>query len=74
MSSLQAVKAQHMPSGPVAGTRLSEAFVTLVARGAFLWGWPLVNLQARLETFRPLKAFTLSGGVLQRCFSRLGHR
>jgi len=64
MSSLQAVKAQHMPSGPVAGTRLSEAYVTLVARGAFLWGWPLVNLQARLETFRPLKAFALSGGVL----------
>jgi hypothetical protein len=31
----------------VNGTRLSEAYVRLVARDAFFWAWPLVNMQSR---------------------------
>ena len=36
-----------MPSAPVAGTKITEAYAALVARDAFLWGWPLVNVYNR---------------------------
>ena len=31
---------------------------------AYFWGWPMANIQSRLETFRPVKEFALGGGVL----------
>ena len=48
----------------VAGTRITDDYVAQVGRMAYFWGWPMVNIQSRLETFRPVKEFALGGGVL----------
>src|SRR5215831_14663735 len=55
---------QAMPSGPVAGTRMPAEYVKQVGRMAYFWAWPMMNLQNRLVTFRLVKDFALSGGVL----------
>src|SRR5262249_58597684 len=52
------------PVGPIAGMKITEAYAREIGRLAYLWGWPLVNIQNRLETFRPLKEAMLAGGVL----------
>jgi hypothetical protein len=56
--------ARAMPPGPAAGTRMTVEYVKQVARMAYFWAWPMMNLQSRLATFRPLKDFALSSGVL----------
>src|SRR5215469_5937244 len=56
--------ARAMPAGPAAGTRLTTEYVKEVGRTAYFWAWPMMNLENRLVTFRPVKQFALSGGVL----------
>jgi hypothetical protein len=56
--------ARAMPSGPTAGTRMTVEYVKEVGRMAYFWAWPMMNIQNRLATFRPLKVHGLSGGVL----------
>src|SRR5215469_4414262 len=56
--------AQAMPGAPVAGSRLTAEYVKQVGRMAYLWAWPMMNIENRLLTFRPLKDHGLSGGVL----------
>jgi hypothetical protein len=52
-------------STPVrAGGLLTEAYVREVARLAFFWAWPMVNLHNRLATFEELPAPGLIGGVV----------
>lgn len=53
-----------MPAGPVAGMKMTEDYVRQVGRVAYLWAWPMANIQARLDTYRPLKEFVLGGGIL----------
>lgn len=36
--------------GPVAGTRITESYVRLVARDAYFWAWPLVNVYSRRQS------------------------
>jgi hypothetical protein len=38
-------------SGPAAGTKLTEQYVQLVARDAYFWAWPLVNMINRRSSF-----------------------
>ena len=56
--------AQAMPGAPVAGTRMTAEYVKQVGRMAYFWAWPMMNIENRLRTFRPLKEHGLSGGVL----------
>ena len=56
--------AQAMPGAPIAGSRMTAEYVKQVGRMAYLWAWPMMNIQGRLLTFRPLKEHGLSGGVL----------
>jgi hypothetical protein len=51
-----------MPSGPVAGTRITPEYAALVARDAFFWAWPLVNMTNRRATFSKLPENVISGG------------
>jgi hypothetical protein len=53
-----------MPGAPVAGSRMTAEYVKQVGRMAYLWAWPMMNIENRLLTFRPLKDHGLSGGVL----------
>jgi len=53
-----------MPTGPVPGSKLTDAFVREVGRFAYLWGWPLVNIYNRYWTQDWVKTKTfLVGGV-----------
>ncbi len=52
------------PSGPVSGTRLTDAYVRHVGRTAYLWGWPMVNLHNRRVTYEKLPGPGHSGRVL----------
>jgi hypothetical protein len=56
--------ARAMPPGPVAGTRMTVEYVRQIGRMAYFWAWPMMNIEGRLRTFRPLKVHGLSGGVL----------
>ncbi|WP_367345966.1 DUF1254 domain-containing protein [Stenotrophomonas bentonitica] len=53
-----------LPSGPVAGTPLIEPFVRDVARLAYVWGWPMVNLHNRHVVFSKVPGFGLGEGIL----------
>ena len=50
--------------GPVAGTRISEAYARTVAREAYFWAWPMVNVYNRRLAFKQAPAPTLMNGVL----------
>jgi len=50
--------------GPVAGTRLTEEYVRHIARFAYLFAWPMVNVLNRFLTYDKLPEPGLAGGVL----------
>src|SRR5215475_11841470 len=39
---------QAMPAGPAVGVKMTEEYVKQVGRIAYLWAWPMANLQSRL--------------------------
>jgi hypothetical protein len=53
-----------MPDGPVAGMKITPEYAALVARDAYFWAWPLVNVYNRRLTFEPIKDFSLMGGIV----------
>src|SRR5262245_39099883 len=53
-----------MPDGPVAGTKITPDYAVLVARDAFFWAWPLINVYNRRLTFEPIKECSLMGGIV----------
>jgi len=59
-----AAKERAMPSGPVANTIMTDEYVKNLAAYIYLWGWPMVNVHNRVETFRPLPGPIYGGGVL----------
>jgi hypothetical protein len=50
--------------GPIPGTRLTPGYVRELARFAYLWAWPMVNLHNRYMTFRYAPRYGLLDGVL----------
>jgi hypothetical protein len=50
--------------GPVAGTRLTPAFVELTGRFAYLWAWPLMNIHNRVLMLDKLPEPGLMGGIV----------
>jgi hypothetical protein len=54
---------QSIP-GPVAGTRMPIAYIREMARTAYFWAWPMVNVHNRMLTYDKLPGPGLSGGVL----------
>ena len=51
-------------SGPIAGTRLTDEYVRQIARFAYLFAWPMVNVYNRFVTYDKLPEPGLAGGVL----------
>ena len=51
-------------AGPVRGTRLTEAYVRMVARNAYFWAWPMVNIYNRRLKFKDLPEPGLMGGFV----------
>src|SRR5262249_24953958 len=50
--------------GPVADTRITEAYARMVARDAYFWSWPMVNVYNRRLTFGQLPEPGLIGGTV----------
>ena len=50
--------------GPVAGARMTGDYIRSVARLAYLWGWPLVNMHNRLSIMEKLPGPGLLAGVV----------
>jgi hypothetical protein len=61
--SLSPAVAAAMPSGPVAGTKITEAYARLVARDAYFWAWPLVNMINRRVAYQHVPEMMYSGPV-----------
>ena len=63
---------QAMPSAPVPGTKITEAYAALVERDAFVWGWPLVNVYNRRLTYAKVPEVVMAGPVPAAPLNRLG--
>lgn len=51
------------PAGPVPQSRLTEGYVRLVARDAYFWAWPLVNMMSRRAVYSQVPARMYLGGA-----------
>ncbi|MGB8105554.1 MAG: DUF1254 domain-containing protein [Pseudolabrys sp.] len=57
--------AQSQPvPGPDTRVKVTEDYARLVARDAFLWAWPMVNVYNRRLTFKDLPQAGLMGGIV----------
>jgi hypothetical protein len=63
---------QAIPAGPVAGTKITEEYARQVARDAYFWAWPLVNVYNRRLTYEKVPEIVLSGPVPAAPPNRLG--
>ena len=50
--------------GPIPGTRITEAYARMVARDAYFWAWPMVNVYNRRLAFKGSPEVGLMNGVL----------
>lgn len=68
LASLPSLAAQgpttHTVAGPVSGTKVTEAYVRLMAREAYFWGWPMANIFNRRQAFKDLPEPGLMGGIV----------
>ncbi|QGZ56053.1 DUF1214 domain-containing protein [Paraburkholderia acidiphila] len=53
-----------LPPAPDSNARITEAYARMVARQAYFWGWPLVNIYNRRLAFEQAPAPGLIGGIL----------
>ena len=60
----QELNPQPLPPGPDPRVQITEACARLVARDAFMWAWPLVNVYNRRLTFKDLPEAGLMGGIV----------
>src|SRR5262249_14073605 len=56
--------AREAVPGPVAGTRITDAYARMVARNAYFWAWPLINIYNKRLAFKQVPEPGLVSGVL----------
>lgn len=56
--------ARALPSGPDANVKITEAYARMVARDAYFWWWPMVNIYNRRLAFKQAPERGLMNGVL----------
>jgi hypothetical protein len=61
-----------MPSGPVSGTKITEEYARHVARDAYFWAWPLVNVYNRRLTYEKVPEIVMAGPVPAAPLNHLG--
>jgi hypothetical protein len=54
-----------MPTGPDARVKITEAYAAHVARDAFFWAWPMVNMYNRRLAFSKMKDHRYTGPLLE---------
>lgn len=52
------------PPLPAPGTRLTDAYVTTIARFAYLWAWPMVNMHNRRVMMQKVPTLGMMGGIV----------
>ena len=55
--------ARALPPGPDTRVKMTEAYAKLVAREAYFWAWPLVNIFNRRRAFRDVTEIVMAGPV-----------
>jgi hypothetical protein len=60
-----------LPPGPDARVKITEAYAAHVARDAFFWAWPLVNMYNRRLAFSQMKEQRYVGPLLEAPLNRL---
>lgn len=63
--------AHAMPPGPDPSVKISEAYARLIARDAYFWAWPMVNVYNRRLAFKDVTDFAYAGPVPQAPLNRL---
>jgi hypothetical protein len=53
--------ARALPSGPDTSVKITEAYAAMIARDAYFWAWPLVNIYNRRQAFKDTPEPMLSG-------------
>ncbi|MGE8150227.1 DUF1254 domain-containing protein [Pseudomonas vancouverensis] len=56
--------ATYTVTGPVAGTKVTESYVRMMAREAYFWGWPMANIYNRRQAFKSVPEPGLMGGIV----------
>ena len=69
---MRSPSAEPMPAGPIEGTKLTEEYARLVARDAYFWAWPLVNIYNRRLAYENVPETILSGPVPAAPLNHLG--
>jgi hypothetical protein len=64
--------ARALPAGPDTRVKITEAYAALVARDAYFWAWPLVNIYNRRLSFKDVPEPMYSGPVPVAPLNRLG--
>lgn len=64
MSTLSPVWQAQMPAGPDAKTKITEQYARHVARDAYFWAWPMINIYNRRLAFEQSQEPSLMNGVL----------
>ena len=64
--------ARAMPPGPDARVKITEAYASHVARDAYFWAWPMINVYNRRLAFKDVPDFVLSGPVPAAPLNRVG--
>jgi hypothetical protein len=57
--------ARALPPGPDVRVKITEAYAAHVARDAFFWAWPLVNMYNRRLAFSKMKEHRYAGPLLE---------
>src|SRR5215472_8589604 len=52
-----------LPPGPDTRVKITEDYAKLVARDAFFWAWPLVNIFNRRQAFKDVTEIVMAGPV-----------
>jgi len=52
-----------MPKGPDTRVKMTEEYAKLVARDAYFWAWPMVNIYNRRQAFKDVTEIVMAGPV-----------
>lgn len=63
--------ARALPAGPDVRVKITEAYAAHVARDAYFWAWPLVNMYNRRLAFAQMKEQRYVGALLEAPLNRL---
>jgi hypothetical protein len=63
--------ARALPPGPDSAVKITEAYARLVARDAYFWAWPLVNVYNRRLAVKDVREMLYAGAAPQAPLNRL---